>query len=170
MLESPTRMAKDASSAALILKDIRAALDSRLDGRGDKPKGLSPKSSLKTLGVRPTLVRSIARDIQTKTRPAIDYPAALALIDAAVDRKVREEILVAHLAVYGGIDKRESSRIVDRRPRLRLDVACDRTHEGRAHPKSLQRALRAQALRFVPSSVQARIQSGPNVLENQRGR
>lgn len=95
MLELTTRMAKTASSASLILKDIRAALESRLDGRVDKPKGLSPKSSLKTLGVRPTLVRSIARDIQTKTRPAIDYPAALALIDAAVDRKVREEILVA---------------------------------------------------------------------------
>jgi hypothetical protein len=95
MLELTTRMAKTASSASLILKDIRAALESRLDGRVDKPKGLSPKSSLKTLGVRPTLVRSIARDIQTKTRPAIDYAAALALIDAAVDRKVREEILVA---------------------------------------------------------------------------
>jgi hypothetical protein len=96
-------MAKSAPSAALILKDIRAALDSRLDGRperpdrsdrGDKSKGAASKSPLKALGVRSSFVRSIARDTQAK-KPAIDYAVALALVDAAVARKVREEILVA---------------------------------------------------------------------------
>lgn len=91
------RMVKAAPSAALILKDIRAALDSRLDGRGDrgdKSKGAASKSPLKALGVRSSFVRSIARDIQTKAKPSIDYAVALALVDAAVARKVREEILV----------------------------------------------------------------------------
>jgi DNA alkylation repair enzyme len=88
-------MVKAAPSAAAILKDIRAALDSRLDGRGDKPKDLGPKGPLKALGVRPSFVRSIARDIQAKARPTVDYAVALALVDAAVARMVREEILVA---------------------------------------------------------------------------
>jgi hypothetical protein len=97
-------MVKAAPSAALILKDIRAALESRLDGRpersdrgnrGEKSKGAPSKSPLKALGVRSSFVRSIARDIQTKAKPAIDYPVALALVDAAVARRVREEILVA---------------------------------------------------------------------------
>jgi hypothetical protein len=91
-------MVKATPSAALILRDIRAALDSRLDGkgdRGDKTKGLVPKSPLKALGVRPSFLRSIAREIEGKTRPSIDYSAALALVDAAVGRKVREEVLVA---------------------------------------------------------------------------
>jgi len=88
-------MVKATPSAALILKDIRAALDSRLDGKGDKAKGVVSKSRLKALGVRPSLVRSIAREIEGKTRPSMEYPVALALVDAAVARKVREEILVA---------------------------------------------------------------------------
>lgn len=94
-------MVKAAPSAALILKDIRAALDSRLDGRpergerADKSRSSASKSPLKALGVRSSFVRSIARDIQTKARPSIDYAVALALVDAAVARKVREEILVS---------------------------------------------------------------------------
>jgi ADP-ribose pyrophosphatase YjhB (NUDIX family) len=88
-------MVKATPSAALILKDIRTALDSRLDGRGDKAKGIVVKSPLKSLGVRSSLVRSIAREIEGKTRLSVEYPVALALVDAAVVRKVREEILVA---------------------------------------------------------------------------
>src|SRR5450759_437148 len=88
-------MVKATPSAALILRDIRAALDSRLDGRGDKAKGIVLKSPLKALGVRPSFLRSIAREIEGKTRPSMEYPVALALVDAAVARKVREEILVA---------------------------------------------------------------------------
>ena len=91
------RMVKATPSAALILRDIRAALDSRLDGkdRGDKTKSLVSKTPLKALGVRASLVRAIAREVEGKTRPSIDYSAALALVDAAVARKVREEILVS---------------------------------------------------------------------------
>jgi DNA alkylation repair enzyme len=88
-------MVKAAPSAALILKDIRAALDSRLDGRGDKPKGVASKSPLKALGVRASFVRSVAREVEARIRPSIDYQAAVALVDAAVARKIREEILVA---------------------------------------------------------------------------
>src|ERR1700686_2289055 len=88
-------MGKPTPSAALILRDIRTALESRLDGRADKARGIVPKTSLKALGVRASFVRSIARGIEGKTRPSIEYPVALALVDAAVARKVREEILVA---------------------------------------------------------------------------
>src|ERR1035441_1873300 len=91
-------MVKATPSAALILKDIRAALDSRLDGkgdRGDKRNGIVPKSALNALGVRPSRARSIGRDLEGKPRPSMEYPVALALVDAAMARKVREEILVA---------------------------------------------------------------------------
>ena len=88
-------MVKATSSAALILRDIRAALDSRTEGRGDKPNGAGPKSPLKALGVRQALVRSVARDVLAKARTGMDYSVALALVDVAVSRRVREEILVA---------------------------------------------------------------------------
>ena len=90
-------MAKPAPAA--ILKDVRALLEARVDekeSRNGKTKAAAqPRSPLKALGVKSSFVRSIAREIQTKNRPAIDYAAALALVDAAVSRKVREEILVA---------------------------------------------------------------------------
>ncbi|HEX2798030.1 MAG TPA: hypothetical protein VHQ44_00015, partial [Thermoanaerobaculia bacterium] len=73
-------MGKATPSAALILREIRAALDSRLDGRGDKAKGIVLKSPLKALGVRPSFLRAIAREIQGKTRPSMEYPVALALV------------------------------------------------------------------------------------------
>ncbi len=98
-------MAKSAAAAASILKDVRALLEARADEKeaakdgkaNGKSKGaaLQPRSPLKALGVKPSFVRSIAREIQTKNRPAMDYAAAVALMDAAVSRKVREEILVA---------------------------------------------------------------------------
>ena len=88
-------MVKTTPSAALILRDIRAALDSRLDGRGDKTKGIVLKSPLKALGSRQSTIRSIAREVEGKTRSSMGYSAVLSLVDAAVARKVREEILVA---------------------------------------------------------------------------
>ncbi len=97
-------MAKSAAAVASILKDVRALLDARADekeaakeGKDGKAKGgvVQPRSPLKALGVKTSFVRSIAREIQTKNKPAMDYGAALALMDVAVSRKVREEILVA---------------------------------------------------------------------------
>jgi hypothetical protein len=96
-------MAKSAAAAASILKDVRALLEARADekekdekGRNGKVKGSAqPRSPLKALGVKNSFVRSIAREIQTKNKPAMDYAAAIALMDAATARKVREEILVA---------------------------------------------------------------------------
>ena len=93
-------MAKSAAAAASILRDVRALLEARADekepNRNGKSKGAAvPRSPLKALGVKTSFVRSIAREIQTKNRPAMDYAAALALADAAVGRRVREEILVA---------------------------------------------------------------------------
>ncbi len=105
-------MGKPALSAALILKDIRSALDSRLDGRADK-KSVASKSPLKALGARPTLVRAIAREIEGKTRPSVEYSAAVALVDAAVARKVREEILVA-LEILGHHEKNFASGLFAR--------------------------------------------------------
>jgi 3-methyladenine DNA glycosylase AlkD len=96
-------MAKPAAAAASILKDVRALLEARADegegksGKNGKAKaGAAPgRSPLKALGVKSSYVRSIAREIQTKNRPTMDYAAAVALMDAAVTRMVREEILVA---------------------------------------------------------------------------
>ncbi len=93
-------MAKPAATAS-ILKDVRALLEARADekdaraDRNGKKVPAQPRSPLKALGVKSSFVRSIAREIQTRNRPAMDYAAALALMDAAVGRKVREEILVA---------------------------------------------------------------------------
>jgi 3-methyladenine DNA glycosylase AlkD len=96
-------MAKSAAAAATILKDVRALLEARADEKETKADrngkaraaAAQPRSPLKALGVKSSFVRSIAREIQTKNKPAMDYEAALALVDAAVGRKVREEILVA---------------------------------------------------------------------------
>jgi 3-methyladenine DNA glycosylase AlkD len=94
-------MAKSAAAAASILKDVRALLEARADEKEaakeskSRSGGAQPRSPLKALGVKTSSVRSIAREIQTKNKPAMDYHAALALVDAAVSRKVREEILVA---------------------------------------------------------------------------
>lgn len=97
-------MAKSAAAAASILKDVRALLEARADekegksdknGKASKAGVAQPRSPLKALGVKSSFVRSIAREIQTKNKPAMDYAAAVALMDAAVGRKVREEILVA---------------------------------------------------------------------------
>ncbi len=100
-------MAKSAAAAAIILKDVRSLLEARADEKetreakesksNGKSKGGSalPRSPLKALGVKSSFVRSIAREIQTKNKPAMDYAATTALMDAAVARRVREEILVA---------------------------------------------------------------------------
>lgn len=96
-------MAKSAAATATILRDVRALLEARADekeGKADKngktkAGAAQPRSSLKALGVKTSFVRSIAREIQTKNKPGMDYAAAVALMDAAVARKVREEILVA---------------------------------------------------------------------------
>ena len=92
-------MGKPAATASII-KDVRALLESRADekepGRNGKAKSSAgARSPLKALGVKSSFVRSVAREIQTRNKPAMDYAAALALVDAAVARKVREEILVA---------------------------------------------------------------------------
>lgn len=90
-------MAKSPSAAALsILKEIRAALEARADEKTRLTAvAVQPRSPLKTIGVRPSFVKSIARDALTKARPAVDYAAAVALVDSALARRFREEILVA---------------------------------------------------------------------------
>jgi len=90
-------MAKSPSSAAQsILREIRAALEARADEK-TRLAGIAaqPRSPLKTIGVRSSFVKSIARDTFSKARPALDYAVAIALVDAAVARRLREEILVA---------------------------------------------------------------------------
>lgn len=90
-------MVKPSSSAAALplLKEIRAALDARVDEKVKAAQPASIKSPVKTLGVRSTVVRAVAKDVFTKNRAAIDYETAVAIADAAMPRKVREEILVA---------------------------------------------------------------------------
>lgn len=90
-------MVKPTSSTAALplLKEIRAALDARVDEKVKAAQPASIKSPVKTLGVRATVVRAVAKDVFTKNRAAIDYETAVAIADAAMPRKVREEILVA---------------------------------------------------------------------------
>jgi 3-methyladenine DNA glycosylase AlkD len=79
-----------------MLKELRALLDSR----ADEKTRLSivsgqPKSPVKTIGVRPTTLKTISKEFFAKNRAGIDYAGAVALVDSAVARKTREEILVA---------------------------------------------------------------------------
>jgi hypothetical protein len=90
-------MAKSSSSAPQsTLREIRAALEARADEKTRLAAiAEQPKSPLRTLGVRASLIKSIARDVFTKVRPSLYYAAAVGVVDVAVARKVREEILVA---------------------------------------------------------------------------
>ena len=89
-------MAKTNHSAVpSLLKDIRAALEAKADERLRVTDEARPKSVLKALGVRTTTVHAVAKDALGKGRAGLDYGTAVALLDAAVARKVREEILVA---------------------------------------------------------------------------
>jgi 3-methyladenine DNA glycosylase AlkD len=89
-------MAKTNHSAVpSLLKDIRTALEAKADEKLRVTDAARPKSVLKALGVRATIVHAVARDTLGKGRTGLDYGTAVALLDAAVARKVREEILVA---------------------------------------------------------------------------
>jgi 3-methyladenine DNA glycosylase AlkD len=90
-------MAKSASSAAQsTLKEIRAALEARADEKARLAAiAAQPKSPVRTLGVRASFIKSISRDVFAKSRSSLDIATAVALVDAAVARKIREEILVA---------------------------------------------------------------------------
>ena len=87
-------MAKTTSPAvASILKDIRTALDERVEERARLSPGA--KSPLKVIGVRASGVKTVAREISVRHKTTLDYPLAVDLLEAAAGRKVREEILVA---------------------------------------------------------------------------
>jgi hypothetical protein len=87
-------MAKTTSPAvASILKDLRTALDERVDEKVRPVSG--PKSPLKALGVRPAGVKAAVRDVAARHKGTLEYPVAADLLDAAAARKVREEILAA---------------------------------------------------------------------------
>lgn len=86
-------MAKStAPPTASLLKEIRSALDA-LDV--DKVRAGAQKGPVKVMGVRPSAVRGVAREVVARYKSALDLEIATALVDAAVARKVREEILVA---------------------------------------------------------------------------
>jgi hypothetical protein len=87
-------MAKTASpQVASLLKDIRAALDERVDEKA-RPVPAA-RGALKVIGVRAGSVKAVAREIAVRHKAELDYPLAAELLDAAAARKVREEILVA---------------------------------------------------------------------------
>ena len=87
-------MAKTASPhVASLLKDIRAALDDRVD---EKARSVPvAKGALKVIGVRPGSVKAVARESAVRHKATLAYPLVAELLDAAASRKVREEILVA---------------------------------------------------------------------------
>lgn len=86
-------MAKSsATNASALLKEIRTLLDARAE---EKSRMAAPKSTLKALGVRPALFKAVLRDALAKTKVTSDLETAIALVDLAVGRKVREEILVS---------------------------------------------------------------------------
>lgn len=87
-------MAKTASPpVASLLKDIRTALDERVDEKA-RPVPAA-RGALKVIGVRAGSVKAVAREIAVRHKATLDYPLAAELLDAAASRKVREEILVA---------------------------------------------------------------------------
>ncbi len=87
-------MAKIASpQVASLLKDIRTALDERVDEKA-RPVPVA-RGALKVIGVRAGSVKAVAREIAVRHKATLDYPLAAELLDAAASRKVREEILVA---------------------------------------------------------------------------
>jgi 3-methyladenine DNA glycosylase AlkD len=89
-------MVKTSGPAAVsILKEIRTALDAAVPAKGRPAHEARSKSSVKVLGVKPTAVRTIARDLAARYKATLDYAGAVALFDAAAERKVQEEILVA---------------------------------------------------------------------------
>jgi hypothetical protein len=87
-------MAKITSPAVVsILKDIRAALDERVDEKARPATGV--KSPLKVIGVRASGVKTVARELAVRHKASLNYPVAADLLEGAAGRKVREEILVA---------------------------------------------------------------------------
>ncbi|MHB1047458.1 MAG: DNA alkylation repair protein [Thermoanaerobaculia bacterium] len=87
-------MAKIASpQVASLLKDIRTALDERVDEKA-RPVPAA-RGALKVIGVRAGSVKAVAREIAVRHKATLDYPLAAELLEAAAARKVREEILVA---------------------------------------------------------------------------
>lgn len=99
MLEcAAIRMPKSSPTtvAPMIIREIRAALDARADEKCRLAAiSAQPKSPVKTLGVRSSNLKSIAKETLAKLRLAPDYAATIALMDTAVTRKIREEILIS---------------------------------------------------------------------------
>jgi len=83
------------SAVSALLKEIRSALESKADEKLRQAEVFRRKSPLKSLGVRTTGIRAVAREVGVKGKGELDYDTAVALLDAAVARKTREEILVA---------------------------------------------------------------------------
>jgi len=89
-------MVKTSGPAAIsILKEIRTALDAVGAGKGRPAPEARPKNPVRILGVKPTAIRAVAREVATRYKASLDYAGAVALFDAAAGRKVQEEILVA---------------------------------------------------------------------------
>jgi len=92
-IASPHMAKTSAVIPATIVKDIRSALD---ELEVEKPRGGSAaRSGVKVLGLKLASVRGVARDVANRHRAVLDLEVAVAVVDAAVARKVREEILVA---------------------------------------------------------------------------
>ena len=85
----------NSSAVFPILKEIRTTLEAKAEEKLRLSAALQGRTPLKTLGVRPAIIRTVARDVVAKSRGALDYPTSVALLDAAVARRCREEILVA---------------------------------------------------------------------------
>lgn len=90
-------MAKTTSTAAVAttIKSIRKALDEKAT---EKPRVIasgSGKGAFRSLGVRLADVKQITRSLASGGAVPADLAGAVALVDAAFARKVREEILVA---------------------------------------------------------------------------
>ena len=74
-------MVKTSGPAALsILKEIRTALDAAVAAKARPAVEARSKSSIRVLGVKPTAIRSIARDVATRHKAVLDYAAAVALL------------------------------------------------------------------------------------------
>ncbi len=82
-----------APTVSAILKEIRSLLDERVSEK--VPSSIRSRAALKVLGVPPSAFSPVVLTIQERFRGTLDYETAVGLVDGAMSRKVREEILVA---------------------------------------------------------------------------
>ncbi len=90
-------MPKTSNTAILpLLKDLRTHLEKHVEEKvRPAMTGGQGRNAVRVLGIPADRVAAVADAFSSRHRSALDYPTAVDLVDAAVARRVREEILAA---------------------------------------------------------------------------